>query len=245
MIPRRLDRRRDSCRISFDGKSPESDFAPPLQRFQPPVSTRKRPWADTPGLGNGSPASLIIMDTETNRERGLLPGPSRRSPLSFSAIRYPFSARGGAMNFYLMPSIEMGPRAVRRILERIPERRRDEAIHPGRFTPREVVAHLADWEPIMRERIRTAVTTPGATLQVFDEGQMALDRRYAEQDPRERAEAWAEERRITAAYLRSLQPEDWGKAAQHPERGRQTAEDLANLLLGHDLYHIEQLSESL
>ena len=28
----------------------------------------------------------------------------------------------------------------------------------------------------------------------------------------------------------------------YPERGVQTVEDLANMLLGHDMYHVEQLS---
>jgi hypothetical protein len=146
------------------------------------------------------------------------------------------------MNFYLLPAIELGPLTVGRLLRLIPAQRLDEALHPERFTPREVAAHLADWEPIMRERIRSAVTTPGATITAYDEGQMALDHRYRELDPHEQADRYRAERQSTAALIRSLTPEQWTNAVHHPERGRQSAEDLANLLLGHDLYHIEQLS---
>ncbi len=149
------------------------------------------------------------------------------------------------MNFYLLPSIEMGPLAVQRLLRLIPAHRLDEAVHPDRFTPREVAAHLADWEPIMRQRIQAAVTTPGQTIVAYDEGQMAVDHRYRELDPYEQADRYRTERGATAAFLRCIPPDAWRNTVHHPERGPQSAEDLANLLLGHDLYHIEQLSEYL
>lgn len=149
------------------------------------------------------------------------------------------------MNFYLMPSIEFGPIVIKRLLEQISQDRLDEAIHPDRFTPREVIAHLADWEPIMRARLQAAVSQPGSPIQAHDEGQMALDHGYAKTHSAEQAEVFRKERHATAEYLRTLAPEDWKGHAKHPERGVQTVEDLANLLLGHDLYHIEQLSEYL
>ena len=149
------------------------------------------------------------------------------------------------MNFYLMPAIELGPLTVKRLMRQIPEQRWDETLHPDRFTPREVVAHLADWEPIMRERLRTAVTTPGQTIAAYDEGKMAVDHEYRATDPHEQAELYRTDREITAAFLRSVTPDQWRNTVHHPERGLQSAEDLANLILGHDLYHIEQLSEYL
>jgi hypothetical protein len=149
------------------------------------------------------------------------------------------------MNFYLLLTLELGPRVIRRLLDQLPGGRLDQRLHPDRFTPREVVAHLADWEPITRERIRTALTAPGTEVPAYDEGQMAVDHRYEESDPWEQAERFARERQVTAELLRGLPPEDWGRSVHHPERGPQSVEDLANLLLGHDLYHIEQLTEYL
>jgi hypothetical protein len=149
------------------------------------------------------------------------------------------------MNSYLLPCLEMGPRVVRRLLRQLPRERLDEALHPDRFTPREVAAHLADWEPIMRERIRTALTSPGVEIRAYDEGQMALDHGYADLDPLEQVELFARERYATAEVLRGLNGSDWANSVHHPERGPQSVEDLANLLLGHDLYHIDQLSEYL
>lgn len=149
------------------------------------------------------------------------------------------------MNAYLLPTLEFGPLVVRRLLAQLPADRLDARKHPERFTAREVIAHLADWEPIMRDRIRIALDQPGAEIPAYDEGQMAIDHRYAEQDPAAQADLFIRERAETAALLRGLASEAWEKHAFHPERGRQSVEDLANLLLGHDLYHIEQLTEYL
>lgn len=147
------------------------------------------------------------------------------------------------MNFYLLPAIEFGPQVVQRLLGQLRADQLDHAHHPDRFTPREVIAHLADWEPIMRERIRTALTSPGSETPAYDEGQMAIDHHYSDQDPEAQVEVFIRERHATAALLRGLQAEQWSLYVHHPERGRQTVEDMANALLGHDLYHIEQLSE--
>ena len=61
------------------------------------------------------------------------------------------------MNAYLFPGLEFGPRIVARLVEQIPAARYDERTNPSRFTLREAVAHLADWEPILRDRIARAL----------------------------------------------------------------------------------------
>jgi len=146
------------------------------------------------------------------------------------------------VNPYLLPSLEFGPVVFRRLLAQLAPSQLDEALVAGRFTPREVMAHLADWEPIMRGRIATACASPGATLVVYDEEEMALQNGYATSDPEEQCAIFARERAITAQFAREIAAEDWQKEVLHPERGTLSVADLANLLLGHDLYHIEQLS---
>lgn len=149
------------------------------------------------------------------------------------------------MNPYLLLVIESGPQTLRRLLERIPQSRWDERLYPDRFTPREVAAHLADWEPIFQTRMKLALESPGATVQVFDEGQMAIDNGYVHQSAPERLMLYAQKRAETAAWLRKLSSEEWTRTAMHPEKGEQSIEDQANLLNCHDLYHIEQLTEYL
>lgn len=145
------------------------------------------------------------------------------------------------MQPYLFPSLPVGPIAVRKLMERIEASALDRPTAPGRFTPREVAAHLADWEPILLARMRQAHDDPESTILGIDEGEMAIANGYSSKDWRSELEAWAASRAETIAWLRTVGDDAWSRFVVHNERGRQSLYDQANLLLGHDLYHIEQL----
>jgi hypothetical protein len=150
------------------------------------------------------------------------------------------------MQPYLLPGLEMGPKTIGNLLALMPSNLIDVPTHPGRFTPREVIAHLADWEPIFRdERIRIASTQPGATVVVYDETERAERLNYAATDWKEELEKWASEREKTIELLSSIPREAWQNVVIHPERGEMTLSNLANMLLGHDMYHVSQLVEAL
>jgi hypothetical protein len=119
----------------------------------------------------------------------------------------------------------------------------DVPTHPDRFTPREVVAHLADWEPILLERMKTAKSNPGAPIPAYDEGEMAIQNRYSEKDVQAQLSAFKKLRGETIGFLRSLSKEDWEKHYRHPEQGLKSIEDLSAMMVGHDQYHLDQLSE--
>lgn len=146
------------------------------------------------------------------------------------------------MNPYLFPGLLAGPVVMERLMQRIAPERVDVATHPGRFTPREVAAHLADWEPILLERMKACLSAPGSTIVGIDEGERATRLNYASLDWREQLAKYREAREMTIVWLKERQDSDWGAFVVHSERGKQTLYDQANLLLGHDLYHIEQLS---
>lgn len=150
------------------------------------------------------------------------------------------------MHVYLFPALEKSPEVFASLLRSIPRDVLDEPSSPGRFTPREVIAHLADWEPILREeRIAAPIASPGLTVAAYDEGELAERNNYAAKDPHEQAALYAVERQKTVALLKSLTEEQWRLSMKHPERGEMTVYDMANLLVGHDMYHVEQLVASL
>jgi len=146
------------------------------------------------------------------------------------------------MHPYLVPGLDCGPLVIQRLVEAMPAARYDIPTGPGRFTPREVVAHLADWEPVLRARIVTALESPGSKVPVYDEGQMAIDHRYRESDIQAQARLFVEERKRTSGLVASLTADQMKLTVIHPERGELSVEDVAGMLLGHDLYHVEQLS---
>lgn len=146
------------------------------------------------------------------------------------------------MHYYVKVGLQSGPAVICRLAALIPAADLDRPLSEDRFTPREVVAHLADWEPIMRERIRTGAESPGSTIVAYDEGQMAIDNKYSETDIEEQGRIFGEERAKTVAYVGTLTPEQLRNTVMHPQRGVLTTEDWVGMLLGHDMYHVEQLT---
>lgn len=146
------------------------------------------------------------------------------------------------MNPYLMPGLELSPLAIARLVALIDPSRLDERPAPERFTAREGISHLADWEPIWVERFKVGLENPGGRIVAYDESQFAIDRKYAERDVNAEARRFGRGRKEVVKLVRSFQPEDWKKTIDHPERGILTLEDMANMLLGHDMYHVEHLT---
>ena len=145
---------------------------------------------------------------------------------------------------YLLIGLEAAPLAVRNIVAAVPRALWDEHVDPARFSFRESVAHLADWEPILLERARAAIESPGSIIRAYDESDRAVEFGYAQTDPVAEAESLIARRRATVELL-SRADGRWGNRVTHPERGELSLDELANLMLGHDHYHIEHLSRYL
>lgn len=135
----------------------------------------------------------------------------------------------------------MGPSSIKWIVDHASADLYDTKTDADRFTFREIVAHMADWEPILLSRMKQTIDNPGSILTPIDEGQRAIDLRYGETDPTVEATLWISLREATIRFLEENGPGNWEKSVVHPERGVQTLYDMANLELGHDAYHIEQL----
>ncbi len=149
------------------------------------------------------------------------------------------------MHPYLVLGLEKGAQAMGRVVALIPDSSLDLSIAEGRFTPREVIAHLADWEPILRHRIEAALAQPGILIAVYDEEQMAIDHAYQLSNVKEQLALFIAERTKTVELVRSLNDADRLVPYQHPESGTMKVQDQIDMLLGHDLYHLEQLMASL
>lgn len=149
------------------------------------------------------------------------------------------------MHAYLIPGLRLTPQAVVNLVRAIPPGRWDQAVEPGRFTLREAIAHLADWEPIFRERIQAGLEQDGATILGMDEEVRAIEQGYRDWDVLETLERFAREREATIRMLEGLTSAQWDRKVIHNERGEMSTRDQANLILGHDLYHLEHLTQYL
>lgn len=139
-------------------------------------------------------------------------------------------------------AIGLTPRILETIVRQVPVVAWDVPTGEDRFTIREIVAHMADWEELFRARMQTAIAHPGNHVVLFDEGERALEQGYANTDVHLQLESFAEQRGETMRFLGDLKDEDWSRFFIHPEVGNVSIYDQASMLAGHDLYHLEQIT---
>jgi hypothetical protein len=110
---------------------------------------------------------------------------------------------------------------------------------PGKWTGKQILAHLADAEVGIGFRIRQVLSEDGHRIQPFDEASWA--RRYENVDHEAALASFLALRRWNVGLLRTLAPADLQREAFHPERGPETLGTIVRLLAGHDLNHLAQL----
>jgi len=135
--------------------------------------------------------------------------------------------------------LEATPGRLAALVERLGEEGLGRRFGPGKWTGREVVAHLADVEIGTGFRIRQMVTLPDHVIQPFD--QDAWARPYPALDGRLAARTFAVLRAWNLSYDRALSPSDLARVAMHPERGEESVELLIRMQAGHDRNHLAQL----
>jgi uncharacterized damage-inducible protein DinB len=109
----------------------------------------------------------------------------------------------------------------------------------GKWTARQILAHLVDVEAAFAFRVRLALTAEHPTLQPYD--QDAFVGLYKGIDASLAVEVFRSLRTWNLELVRSLTPEQTARGAFHPERGEEPVSLMLALLAGHDLNHLAQL----
>lgn len=110
---------------------------------------------------------------------------------------------------------------------------------PGKWTPRQVLAHLADTEIVFGMRLRQAVAEDHHVIQPFD--QDAWARGYDVAEVETALSLFEALRRWNVQFLAAQPGGVLGKMLTHPERGMMTFGTLVETMAGHDLNHLAQL----
>lgn len=142
---------------------------------------------------------------------------------------------------YLLEGLASGPSVVKTLVGRISPQHYDTVVSPDRFTVREIVAHLADWEAIWRERAEHGQAQTEGTVQAMDEGERAAAQNYATWDVEQSLAMYVQRRAEFVARVRSLSAEEMDRTYLHPAFGPISVWVHCVMLAGHDLYHIQQL----
>jgi uncharacterized damage-inducible protein DinB len=110
---------------------------------------------------------------------------------------------------------------------------------PGKWSVRDILAHLADCEIVFAFRLRQALAEDYHVIQPFDQDRWAAT--YAHYEARAALAVFVAVRQWNLALVAGLMPEALTKLLTHPERGEMTFQVVIETMAGHDLNHLRQI----
>jgi hypothetical protein len=112
---------------------------------------------------------------------------------------------------------------------------------PGKWSPAEIVAHLADCELVFGFRLRQTLAEDSPVIQPFDQDKWA--RTYTGVPARQALEVFTALREWNLRLIDLALPEAAERPVTHPERGAMTFLTIVETMAGHDLNHLGQLKK--
>ena len=112
----------------------------------------------------------------------------------------------------------------------------------GKWTPNEVIGHLTDSEWVYGYRLRLILCENDPAILGTKQDLWVAALRHNEREPSELVEVFRTVRLFNLALWRRTSPEDLNRTGQHNERGPESLGVMLQLLAGHDLSHLDQIT---
>jgi len=113
----------------------------------------------------------------------------------------------------------------------------------GKWSTLEVVAHLADFDPILADRMKRILSHDRPTLLGADENRFAATLAYHDRDLEEELTIIASTRSQMARILRAQKDDVLSRVGIHNERGELTLERLLIITTNHIPHHVKFIRE--
>jgi DinB superfamily len=113
----------------------------------------------------------------------------------------------------------------------------------GKWSTLEVVAHIADFEPILADRMMRVISHERPLLLVADENLFAATLNYHGRDVDEELAVIDVTRKKTAKILRSLGPETANRVGVHSFKGLVSLEAVLTSAVNHIPHHVTFIEE--
>jgi hypothetical protein len=112
----------------------------------------------------------------------------------------------------------------------------------GKWTPNEVIGHLADSEWVYGYRLRLILCEDNPTILGMNQDLWVAGQRHNEREPSELVEMFRTMRQLNLALWQRMSPTDLKRTGQHNERGPESLGVMLRMLAGHDLSHLDQMT---
>jgi len=131
-----------------------------------------------------------------------------------------------------------GPAALREAIQGLSTEQLRARPVPGKWSTMEVVVHIADFEPILADRIRRIAALKKPLLLAADENLFIEHLAYHERDLEAELKLIEATRATTAAILKKLPPEALSRPGIHSEKGLVTLQDVLTAAGNHIYHHL-------
>jgi hypothetical protein len=141
----------------------------------------------------------------------------------------------------LLERFRRGPELLAVVLTGVFGEEEDFVTAPGKWSIRQIVAHLADAELVGAHRLRQVVAEDNPTLIAFDQDKWTANLDYARRKPKQSLETFRRIRGENYELLKGLPEAAFDRWGNHSERGRMTLRELLEGYAGHAESHARQL----
>lgn len=138
----------------------------------------------------------------------------------------------------LLKQYENGPDLLKTAIAGVREDQLDQTPVPGKWSIRQVVCHIADFEPVYMDRMKRVLVENNPTMFGGDPDVFAAGLHYDKRNVQEELELISVVRRQMAVILRNTDVEDFQRTGVHSEAGPLTLETLLERITRHIPHHV-------
>ena len=139
----------------------------------------------------------------------------------------------------LLKQYERGPDLLKATTEDVREDQFDQTPVPGKWSIRQVVCHIADFEPVYADRMKRVLVEDNPTMFGGDPDVFAAGLHYEKRSVHDELDLISIVRRQMAVILRNTDIEDFQRTGVHSEAGPLTLETLLERITRHIPHHVK------
>jgi DinB superfamily len=111
-----------------------------------------------------------------------------------------------------------------------------------KWTPNEIIGHLADSEWVYGYRLRLILSEVDPPILGTDQNLWVTRQGHNEREPSELVEMFRAMRQFNLVLWKRMSAEDLKRTGQHNERGPESLGVTLRMMAGHDLSHLDQMT---
>jgi hypothetical protein len=133
------------------------------------------------------------------------------------------------------------PDLLRRLVRGLTEKQLATRPAPGKWSIKEIVAHLADSEVVLGSRYRFIAAMDRPPLPGYDQDAFVANLGVGKAATGDLLDDFAMARAVNIGLLERLDASAWGRVGLHAERGEESLGRMVTMYAGHDRIHLSQV----